>query len=123
MLVSPGADRRVMLKYRYFDQSGKLGTWDLVSCNISKLPPSFGELVSNDNLIPAVLDKDNLSLTRNDLESLLDSFSEIRVAGILNLRGNPQLTGVPENFPNVRSVYFGASREIRELEAAAHLFT
>ena len=61
-------------------------------CKISKLPPSFGALVCSGNL----------NLNSNKLESLPDSFSEISVAGDLSLGGNPQLTGVPENFSNVK---------------------
>ena len=92
MLVSPGADRRKMLQYRRFDESGKLGTWYLSHCSISKLPPSFGVLVCSGIL----------TLSYNKLESLPESFSEITLGGFLNLRYNPQLTGVPENFPNVK---------------------
>ena len=91
MLVSPGADRQKMLQYRIFDRSGKLCYWYLSSCKISKLPPSFGALVCGGHL----------DLCFNKLESLPKGFSEISVAGDLWLRGNLQLTGVPENFPNV----------------------
>ena len=69
MLVSPGADRKRMLQYRGFDESGKLGDWYLSGCNISKLPPSFGALVCSGDL--------HLSL--NELESVPESFSEISV--------------------------------------------
>ena len=94
MLVSPRADRQKMLEDRSFDQSGKLGNWCLNNCNISKLPPSFGVLVCSGYL----------DLSYNKLKSLPESFSEITVASRRNLVliGNPQLTGVPENFPNVK---------------------
>jgi hypothetical protein len=78
MLVSPGADRQEMLKYREFE-SDKLEYWSLTRCNISKLPPSFGALVCSGDLY----------LSHNKLESLPKGFSEISVAGGPWLRGNP----------------------------------
>ena len=85
------ADRRKMLQGRF--KSGKLESWYLSNrCKISKLPPSFGALVCSGNL----------DLDVNKLESLPERFSEITLVGNLGLGGNPQLTGVPENFPNVK---------------------
>ena len=96
MLVSPDADRLEMLQYREFDESGKLGRWNLNYCNISKLPSSFGALVCSGSL----------DLQANKFGSLPESFSEIIVAGCLYLRGNPHLTGYlrgnRENFANVK---------------------
>ena len=94
MLVSPGADRQKMMRqYRKFDESGKLGTWHLSGySNISRLPPSFGALVCSGHLY----------LNNNRLQSLPEGFSDICVTGNLWLSGNPQLTGVPENLPNVK---------------------
>ena len=115
MLVSPGADCQRMLKYRYVDLSGKLGVWYLSGCKISRLPPSFGALVCSGNLnlscnklesLPESFSEisvgRNLNLSYNKLKSLPKGFSEISVAGDLYLYGNLQLTGVPENFPNVK---------------------
>ena len=100
--VSPGADFRMMLQRRRFDESGKLGTWNLRFCKISRLPRSFGALVCNGPNYRGT----SLDLSDNKFESLPESFSEIIVAGSLSLSGNPQLTGVPENFPNVKGRVF-----------------
>ena len=119
MLVNPGADRQNMLQRREFDQSGKLGNWGLGYCNISKLPPSFGalacsgdlhlggnrlELLPNSFLEITVAGK--LFLSYNKLKSLPESFSEISVGRNVYLGGNPQLTGVPEDFPNVKGTVY-----------------
>ena len=85
-----------MLRGRHFDESGKLVNWKLNGCKISKLPPSFGALVCSRDL----------HLNNNELESLPEGFSEISVAWNLDLRYNPQPTGVPENFPNVEGRVF-----------------
>jgi len=92
MLVSPGADQQKMLRGHAFDESGKLESWELRYCKISRLPPSFGALVCSGTLY----------LSYNELESFPEGFSEITVAGDLYLKYSPQLTGVPENFPNVK---------------------
>ena len=99
MLVSPGADHQKMLQTRNFAQ-GKLVTWNLSVCKISKLPHSFGALVCSGAL----------SLNGNELESLPEGFSDITLGRDLILwwdpsgvlQGNPRLTGIPKTFPNVR---------------------
>ena len=103
MLVSPGAYRQTMLRGRKFDESGKLGDWNLSGCKISKLPPSFGALVCktvdlSDNQLEflpnsfAEIDVGRfLSLSCNKLEMLPDGFSETTIVGHLELGGNPHL--------------------------------
>ena len=93
MLVSPSADRQKMLHGRSFDESGKLGYWNLHCCKIGKLSPSFGALVCSGDL----------DLDDNNLKSVHEGFSDIIVVGHLNLDRNPHLTGVPKNFPNVKT--------------------
>merc|ERR1711865_726177 len=50
MLVSPGADKKKMLKGRKFDERGELVEWDLSCCKISQLPESFCALVCTGDL-------------------------------------------------------------------------
>ena len=59
---------------------------------LESLPDSFSEISV----------AGGLALNDNKLKSLPEGFSEITVAGNVYLYGNPQLTGVPENFPNVK---------------------
>ena len=119
MLVSPGADRQRMLQERRFEENGKLGTWILSYCKISKLPPSFGALVCSgalvldNNYLESLPDSFSdiivgaaLSLSDNKLQSVPARFSDVTVAGKLYLHDNPQLTGVPENFPNVKGCVY-----------------
>ena len=89
---------------------------DLNGNNFKSLPDSFSEIIVGDHLnlssnklksLPERFSEitlgENLYLRSNNLESLPDSFSEITLAaGNLYLSGNPHLTGVPENFPNVK---------------------
>ena len=115
MALNPGANRDQMLKGRNFDANGLLVNWYLNSCNIAELPETFGDILctgglnlSNNQLESLPLRFSNLSigvflsLYDNNLRSLPPNFEQIRVGGCLNLHANPELTGIPAEFPNVK---------------------
>ena len=117
--VSPATDREEILKYRELDDNGLLKNWYLNSCKIAELPETFGDILctgdlylSNNLLESLPLRFSNLSvggrlnLSNNTLRSLPPNFDQIRVGGNLFLNGNPGLTGIPTEFPNVKGRVF-----------------
>ena len=126
MALNPDADRDRMLSFstanswnlfasREFDANGLLKSWNLNFCDIAELPETFGDILCTGNLNLAgnqleslPLRFSNLSvggeldLHSNKLRSLPPNFDQIRVGGHLILDGNPELTGIPARFPNVK---------------------
>jgi len=115
MALNPDADRDSMLEYCYFDANGLLTGWNLNSCKIAELPESFGDVLCTRNLYlqgnqleSLPLNFGNLSvggdlnLASNKLRCLPPNFEQIRVGRNLYLWSNPELTGIPTEFPNVK---------------------
>merc|ERR1711865_1031011 len=76
--VSPGANRKKMLRSLNFDKKGLLVDWNLCGCKISVLPRSFSALVCTGDL----------DLGDNQLESLPANFGQLQVGGGLWLHSN-----------------------------------
>ena len=115
MALNPDADRDKMLKGRRFDANGLLMHWYLKYCKIAELSESFGAVLCTGNLelngnqlesLPRSFANlsvgNNLHLNHNKLRCLPPNFEQIRVGGNLALNHNPELTGIPEEFPNVK---------------------
>ena len=111
--------RHHMLKCRCFDANGLLKSWDLGWCDIAKLPESFGDILCTGNLYLNANRLESLplrfvnlrvggclSLKTNKLRSLPPNFEQIRVGDGLDLYGNPELTGIPAQFPNLKGTVY-----------------
>ena len=68
------------------------GSLDLYDIELRCLPPNFEQIRVGGAL----------QLGYNKLHSLPPTFGKIRVGGNLFLNANPELTGIPEEFPNVK---------------------
>ena len=115
MFVSPDANRDRLLKHLSFSANGLLENWDLGRCKIAKLPESCGDVMCTGDLdlqgnrlesLPLSFGTlsvgGGLILYDNNLRCLPPNFEQIRVGGNLFLDGNPELTGIPTEFPNVK---------------------
>ena len=119
MALNPDAGRDRMLGELpmgcYFDANGLVVSWNLSCCRIAELPETFGDLMCTGGLLLSGNQLESLPrsfstlsvgrsliLYDNKLRCLPPNFEKTRVGWNLRLGGNPELTGIPAEFPNVK---------------------